>query len=116
MSDVNKKPGFNPEVQSMDELKTSFNQQTSKISWQELQRFYASGAVIAVAPQMDLIEVACQFSLDNQAAVADWLQEGSVFKVDDQHAQRWYEKKSTHWAVVVDPWVLTQEIVAKDGE
>ncbi len=95
---------------SDDELKARFNKETSKISWQELQRYYASGAVIAVAKGMDLIEVACQFSRDNKQAVEGWLTAASIYKVDDLQAAQWLEKDAVHWAVVVAPWVLIQEI------
>ncbi len=93
---------------SDDELKARFNRETSKISWQELQRHYASGAVVAVAEGMDLIEVACQFSRDNKQAVEGWLAAGKIYKVKDQQAKQWFEQNSTHWAVVVAPWVLVQ--------
>jgi hypothetical protein len=93
-----------------EELKTRFNKETSKISWQELQRYYASGAVIAVAADMDLIEVACAFGRDNKSTVEAWLASGSVYRANDQQAQEWLQQQSMHWAVVVAPWVLVQEV------
>ena len=93
------------------ELKTKLNKETAKIDWQELQRHYASGAVIAVANGIDLIEVACQLSLDNKEAVEQWLTEQAIAKVDDQQAALWFEGQVTLWAVVVAPWVLVQEVV-----
>ena len=110
MTDIEQGSGATKPSETLDELKTSLNQQTSKITWEELQRFYASGSVIGIKTGMDLIEVACQFSLDNKESVGKWLEDGSVFKVEDQHAKLWYEKKSSHWAVVVAPWVLVQEV------
>ncbi len=99
----------NPE-DGYSELKTKLNKETAKIDWQELQRHYASGAVIAVANGIDLIEVGCQLSLDNKEAVEQWLTEGAIAKVDDQQAAQWFEQQVTLWAVVVAPWVLVQEI------
>ncbi|ARN76245.1 hypothetical protein BST96_00755 [Oceanicoccus sagamiensis] len=103
-------PG-NTATDSYQALKTKLNKETAKINWQELQRHYASGAVIAVANGNDLIEVACQFSLDNKEAVEQWLTSGAMVKVDDQQAAQWFEQQATLWAVVVAPWVLVQEIV-----
>lgn len=91
------------------ELKIKLNKETAKINWQELQRFYASGSVIAVSADMDLIEVASQFSVDNSSAVSSWLEAGSVYKVDDKQAGLWFEQETEFWAVVVAPWVLIQE-------
>ena len=96
---------------SYTELKTKLNKETAKINWQELQRHYASGAVIAVANGVDLIEVGCQLSLDNKVAVEQWLTEGAIAKVDDQQAALWFEGQVTLWAVVVAPWILVQEVV-----
>lgn len=98
---------------SDEELKARFNRETSKISWQELQRYYASGAVVAVAAGLDLIEVACQFSRDNKAAVEGWLASGEVARVSDQQAGQWLQQDSVHWAVVVAPWVLVQEVTTE---
>ncbi len=95
---------------SYGELKTKLNKETAKITWQELERHYASGAVIAVANGHDLIEVGCQLSLDNKEVVEQWLTAGVMAKVDDQQATQWFEQQATLWAVVVAPWVLVQEI------
>ncbi len=103
-------PGTLGPEESYTELKTKLNKETAKINWQELQRHYASGAVIAVASGVDLIEVGCQLSLDNKQAVEQWLTEGAIGKVDDQQAAQWFEQQVTLWAVVVAPWVLVQEI------
>lgn len=91
-------------------LKDKLNREAAKISWQELQRFYASGAVVAVAPRMDLIEVACQFSADNSAQVQQWLGDGSVYRPDDEQAAAWHQQQVVLWAVVVAPWVLVQAV------
>ena len=95
---------------SYSELKAKLNRETAKIDWQELQRHYASGAVIAVATGADLIEVASQLSLDNKVMVETWLGDGTLAKVNDQQAAQWFEQQASLWAVVVAPWVLVQEI------
>ena len=40
------------------ELMLKLNRETSRILWTELQRFYAQGAVLVVAPELDLIATA----------------------------------------------------------
>lgn len=96
------------------ELKTKLNKEAAKIGWQELERFYASGAMVAVGSGMDLIEVACQFSQDNSAVVQAWLAEGQVYKVDDKQAISWQQQQAVLWAVVVAPWVLVQEVAPRE--
>jgi hypothetical protein len=89
--------------------RTKINQETSRIAWKELQRFYASGATILVASDLDLVEAAFQISEDNKAQVTQWLTVGKIGKVTDAQALAWYEADTELWAVVVSPYVLIQE-------
>lgn len=96
-------------TESDDVLKTKFNQETSKIPWQELQRFYARGVVIEVGATLDLIAVAIALHRDDKSLVEGWLHTGAVSRVVDERAANWSETDATLWAVVVAPWVLVQE-------
>ncbi|QPK63668.1 DUF2288 domain-containing protein [Methylomonas sp. LL1] len=89
--------------------KAKVNLETSQIPWPELQRFFAAGLAIAVDKQLDLIEVAYQFSIDNKALVENWLKHNLVGPVSDQQAKDWYNDKTEVWAVVVKPWILVQD-------
>ena len=84
-------------------------QETARIAWKELQRFFASGVVIVVSPELDLVEVAFQISEDNAAQVAEWMTTGQIGKVSDAQAQEWYETDALVWAVVTSPYVLVQD-------
>ncbi len=94
--------------ESKESLKEHFNRETAKISWKELQRYYARGVVIGVKDGMDLIETAIEIHQDNKDQVEKWLCAGDIFKVDDQTAEEWLNAEADHWAVVVAPWVLVQ--------
>jgi len=93
-----------------DLTKEKVNQETSKIAWSELQRFFASGLAVYVAPGLDLVEVADAFSKDNKAKVEQWMQTQQVNLVADQQATDWISNDSMMWATVVKPWVLVQVI------
>ena len=88
--------------------KDKVNLETSKIAWQELQRFFASGLAVFVASELDLVEVAHQFSIDNKDQVAEWMQNQQVGLVPDAQAVAWLEADADVWAVVVKPWILVQ--------
>jgi hypothetical protein len=94
----------NPEL-----VKAKIVSETARISWLELQKFYAAGSVITVAPALDLVEVAFAFSCDNKAQVASWLATDSINRTSAPQAQRWFEHKTELWAVVISPWVLVQD-------
>jgi hypothetical protein len=83
--------------------------ETAKISWQELQPFFARGQLLWVGVAMDLVEVAQAVAEDDRAKVAAWLQAGQVAKVEETLAQDFLARDPELWAVVVSPWVLIQE-------
>ncbi|MFA5985058.1 MAG: DUF2288 domain-containing protein [Methylococcaceae bacterium] len=87
--------------------------ETSKIAWSELQRFFASGTAVFVAPELDLVDVAYQFSQDNKDQVEKWLQQKQLGLVSDQQAIAWIQTQAEVWAVVVKPWVLVQSDTAQ---
>ncbi len=93
---------------SIDELKTKLNLETSKISWRELQTYYAHGHVVRVARELDLLTVAVELAADNKARFEAWLAAQMVGEVPADMAQSWYDLDTELWAVVVAPWVLVQ--------
>lgn len=89
--------------------------ETAKISWQELQPFFARGALLRVGAEADLVEVAAGVAEDDKAKVAAWLQSGALAKVDEQQAEDFLARDPELWAVVIAPWVLIQERVRKES-
>jgi hypothetical protein len=86
------------------------NAQTAKIDWEELQRHFARGVVIKVAPQLDLINVAGRLIDDDKTTFEAWLASGQVARATDDDARAWVKSQPSFWAVVVAPWVLVQPI------
>ncbi|MBI3286137.1 MAG: DUF2288 domain-containing protein [Burkholderiales bacterium] len=94
---------------SADEiLRTKLNQETARYPWKELLRHFAAGNVIAVAAQLDLLEVALCMANDDAAQIGAWLAAGQIAKVSDAQAQSWLEQDASLWSVVVKPWVIVQ--------
>lgn len=86
------------------------NAQTAKIEWEELQRHFARGVVIKVAPELDLVQTAAHVIDDDKAAVETWMASGQIANASDDDAREWTKTQPTFWAVVVAPWVLVQPI------
>lgn len=86
------------------------NAQTAQIEWEELQRHFARGVVIKVAPELDLINVATRIIDDDKAAIEAWMASGQVANATDDDARAWTVTQPTFWAVVVAPWVLVQPV------
>ena len=93
----------------------SLNRETARIRWAELERHFARGVVIRVAPELDLVAVAVAFANDDRAAVEAWLAGGGVGHLDTDSARDWRRRDPPLWAVVTAPWVLVQETAGEPG-
>jgi hypothetical protein len=83
--------------------------ETARIQWEELQPFFARGALLWVAAELDLIAVAEAMASNDTGRVRAWLEGGEVAKVGEAKAADLVERKPELWAVVISPWVLFQE-------
>lgn len=84
------------------------NGETAQIPWKELQRHYASGHVIYVSEDLDLVDVAARVAEDDTATVSKWMSANRLGKLNDEQARIWLEDDIKVWAVVVAPWILVQ--------
>ncbi|CAI8801604.1 DUF2288 domain-containing protein [Methylocaldum szegediense] len=91
------------------ELRRKLAEETGQITWQELERHFARGALIVIGPELNLVETAARIAEDDAVSVQGWIQRGQVVRATDEHARRWVHSRSRLWAVVVAPWVLVQE-------
>ena len=87
--------------------------ETAKIPWLELQRFFASGKVIWLDAELDLVDVAHAMQQDDVQQFGAWSARGQLAPVSDEQARAWVAANSLLWAVAVKPWVLVQEITAQ---
>lgn len=92
-------------------LRAKLEGETAKMPWRELQRFFANGTAIYVAPTLDLVEVAAEISSNNKTEVEAWQASGDLGQISDALALEWYEANALMWSVVVRPWVLVQPII-----
>ncbi len=92
-----------------EQIRQKLNHDTARILWAELREAQQQELVVKVSTDLDLIDVACQFTLDKRAQVQAWMEQGQVEKVDAEQAESWTQEQRELWAVVVAPWVLVQE-------
>jgi len=94
-----------------DILRAKLNLETAQLAWPELERHFARGSIIKVAPGMDLVDAALQVAENNAATVQVWLAEGRIARAELSDAEDWHARQPFFWTVVVAPWVLIQEAV-----
>ncbi|HEY5800969.1 MAG TPA: DUF2288 domain-containing protein [Burkholderiaceae bacterium] len=95
--------------QKDDLLRTRLNQETARIPWSELERHFAAGNVVWIAPGLDLIEIGVLLANDDKDTLAPLIEQGKVARVSDAQAGAWSATGNTLWSVVIAPFVLVQE-------
>jgi len=83
--------------------------ETARISWSELQRFFAQGVVINVSPELDLLETALLFAQDQAQDLEVLMGKGVVCAPSNDQAREWFQRDAVLWSVVVAPFVLVQD-------
>jgi hypothetical protein len=93
-----------------DDLSQKLNLETGKITWPELQRYFARGVIIILSEGEDLLEVATAISRDDKNEIKGLIDSGRIVRATDEHAKNLQATDPLFWAVVVAPWVVVQEI------
>ena len=91
-------------------LEQKLNLETGRISWLELQRYFARGVIIIVQPPLDLIDIARLVASNHADQIAQLIEDERLTRASDEHARDWQDRHPLFWAVVVAPWVLVQEV------
>ncbi len=86
------------------------NQETAKVPWHELQRFFAKGDVLYVDPSEDLVKVAEHMANDDLGEVKGLMSANKLYLVTDEQAKAWHSNNEMLWTVVIKPWLLVQPI------
>lgn len=90
--------------------RAKLNLETAQMAWRDMQRYFASGVALYVAPELDLVEVGWQMSQDNAGQIQAWMATQQFGKVRDEQAAAWFANDALLWTVVVSPWVLVQPV------
>lgn len=90
------------------ELRLKINRETARLPWSELLKHFASGTVVYVSAELDLVDVAVRISHDDKANIVQWMADGKIAKVSDQQAAEWLDQGTELWACVVSPFILVQ--------
>ena len=98
-----------PDITDPELIRGKIISETAQIPWKDLQRHFAGGKTLLVDGQLDLIEIAFQFTQDNAQQVEQWLNETLVKPVSNEQAQQWFDTDAALWACVVRPWILIQD-------
>ncbi len=89
-------------------LYAKLNMETAQMPWRELQRYFASGHIVAIGDGLDMVSVAVMVAADDTENISRLLNQKQIEKVTDGQAQTWFEADEKLWTVVVKPWIFVQ--------
>ena len=94
----------------MPGLKERLEKDVADISWQDLQPHAKRDAVIVVAQELDLPEVAVAIAEDNTTSVRDWIAQQSIAKPSAEQLTDWNQTPQKQFtALIVQPFVVVKE-------
>ncbi|MDT8318186.1 MAG: DUF2288 domain-containing protein [bacterium] len=92
-------------------LRSKLEAEIGPADWKVIRPHFLRGAIIIVAPELDLIDVAVKVAEDDTTAIKIWIEEGRLTKPFPEDAKIWEEEKKELSALVVDPFVLVQDSI-----
>ncbi len=98
---------------SADDIQALLNAQTGRLTWPELARHFARGVVVVVDTSLDLVDTATCLVRDDAAGLERLHGQQLLHRATDEDALAWEAENPEFWAVVVAPWVVVQEIAAR---
>ena len=89
-------------------LTEKLNMETAKISWKELELFFAKGNLLKVSRQQDLVKVAEKVAANQQHEIESLILTRQIEFVTPEWVKKYCIDNPSLWAVVVAPYVLCQ--------
>jgi hypothetical protein len=90
----------------MSELREQLKKDMASAPWSVLKAHHKRGALVLVAPELDLIDVGEAVMLDQTDRVQAWMNQHQVSPFPDRIA----EQQPNMRCLIAQPWVLTQEL------
>lgn len=93
----------------MSSLRDKLRNEVMASYWEDLAAHQARGALLLLAPQLDLLDVAEAMAQDDTARMTGWLKSGNLTRVGAAQAEQLAAQEELRFQfVVVQPWVLAQ--------
>jgi hypothetical protein len=97
----------------MQDLRTELAATVDEAEWEWLIPHAQREAVIVVAPELDLIDVALAMASDNVSSVQGWIGEQLIYKPSTAQLSDWNANRTKRFnSLIVQPFVLVQEPAA----
>jgi hypothetical protein len=95
----------------MSEHRENFEKDLAEVDWRSLRIHTQRDALILVAGELDLVEVACQVTLDAVDVIGGWIANGQLDKPTADQLKSWEVMlDKPFWMLIAAPYILIQEV------
>ncbi len=95
----------------MSEVRERFEKDLAEVEWSALRIHLQRDALILVAPQLDLVEVACKVAEDAASEISCWIEQGQVGKPTEEQLTVWETQLDKPFRMLIAaPYILLQEV------
>jgi len=94
----------NPEL-----IRKKLEGEVGPAGWKVLKPHFLRGAIITVAPDLDIIDVGVRVATDDAAQIEAWMSNGKITKPGHADADVWEKGGTEVTALVIAPFVLVQQ-------
>jgi len=91
------------------ELRKSLEAECDYLTWQDLEKHFARGAIRVISTEANLINNAIDIAENNTQKISTALENNSIYEPSSTQALHWQQHNSNFLCVVVAPFVLIQE-------
>ena len=89
-------------------LKERLNLETAKISWKEIEAFFAKGTLLQIEESEDLVNVAELIAANNEKEIETLIVNKKIAFATTDWVRKNCKPTTQLWTVVVAPYVLCQ--------
>lgn len=95
----------------MSEYRERFQQDLAEVPWKDLRIHLQRDAVILVAAELDLIDVAVTVAEDDKDRVEGWISSAKLAKPTKEQLESWEKQLEKPFRVlIVQPFILVQMV------
>lgn len=93
------------------EVRDKFAKDLATVDWKDLRFHLQKDAIILVAADLDLVDVAVEVAADNKHRVSAWISAGQLHKPSREQIDRWETRLDTPFRMLIaQPYILAQPV------
>jgi hypothetical protein len=97
----------------MQNLRAELTETLDEAEWEWLSPHARRDSLIIVTPGLDLVDVGLAIACDDSTCVQRWIAEALIYKPSPDQLSEWNQNQTKRFtALIVQPYVLAQEILA----